>query len=1742
MSCNGGVRSQLTLFAEVLSSAKTPRWNKTSVGDMIASVEHESTKDQPGFKAFSKFNQVMAEQQYREFWMPDRLCKTCYECEAPFTVFRRKHHCRVCGQVFCHNCTNFIDGKIMCVRGMVRTCKACYSQFLSEIQSSSQTSCQPTDDCGSPGAISFNEHSRDVRTALAVGSTIEEPGYTATYDATSLASLQSMGYHAEGANDERFRRDQIEIDKISEPFFTFAVVTALIGRRRLLEPRHRHSTLPQHARTFERNTLQYHPSAGSMQILARNREDEADGFGLGARSLYTVSGAVDKFLPANLSDDAGQPHTRRSMQGLLDSACDICRHRDNLAATAAQHLLRIIHELVSESLQCAANGKEASAKWSRIIFGLTRKACSHVKPSLFGNEMDVRPYVTIKAIPGGCVEESRFVDGLVFRKNVVHGRMNRTYDGPTIMLIAGGLEFQRTHSRLACIGTLFEQEEKHSEIMVGKITRLKPTILFVGCSVSRGALEFLLQHQITVFQRVELKLMERISRVTGATILSSIDQVSRIGDNGTLGYCHKMQMFIYNSNLETWYQRTDVLFLGHSPRSLDVNLNSLPHITRRGFVNYVYLHGCPEERCGTIILRGSTHATLAKLKEIVRFSVFVAYHLRLEAAFFHDCGAVVSQRDAQVNLKQCRNSSHFALLAPDYGLTWASHIQRNQPFCCAVTQFSQHQSLLVTCICMNRREQFVPPEVKAIVYYSMQDWGLRDFLQRNCPSTDISSPLADRSVSPDLTQLFYHCDGCVSFAVAKRDDISPDLQEILNSTDCVDCVNRPLYIWNFCHKCSSAVKLPRLLSDDAANLSFGKFLEIMFYNSSAICHKRQCSHAIQHHHVLNFCWGNLIVQVEYKRVEPYEVHLRQGLALDRSFHSGIVGSNFQELRRTSQHLRHLFESKLAHLGCLLNSIRSSDPYLMRIMVKANVEKTCNLSLALTTECARLAQQMRAYFWKFSQQLVDCACINCKHPLASVNILLDSRQELYLRGRSWNEQLHIMGCLLTSLRDRFCSCSIDARLLGEASELVSYEMRRLHHIKDVFEFQVVTGPDEFVEEDYTEVPIDNLDNLGRIPEVRISQVEAQHPTLLEGRFQLAQLCDHMTTRFDFSASSSSHSTRRKLKGHGTTGGSWRAAKMGPLEQAHYDAHHDFGVDNGGNVSFAHGLTDIEETRHSSVEKASEASLWPDQALVSLCAKRPNKLTNAFARFMGKDDPEEDPWSVQLDLVGGRFRLTVGEDADVLPVDQEQPTTLVAYSLTTVEYRKLIGTHLHEPPASALPSGRVNTIVSENGTSIAVCASHPSSANSHIPTAGSTCVYIGATERNGTVHTAVRDSQLRPVSCTSFSRENDELNNASQLDNRSQRLSLPSKAKDEDTILSQHNTTYNGLHSAFPMVSFDILPHFCEICQIENKLLSTHKLHIKQSFLDVDEHGSHLCRYVCRTFWAAQFSAVRQAYIGSNEEEESGYIRSLSMARPWNAQGGKSGATFLKTADGRFVVKHVTRTELQMFLDYAPAYFEYLSKTFFHGHTTMLVKVLGVYQIGSYNSISGKRIMDHVVVMENLFYKQVISRAFDLKGSTRSRYTRVSFSNQDEAMNFVRSGLPDETPLQREHQVLLDENFLEYSQGNPLPLRDQAKVYFNKAVFNDTLFLSLINVVDYSILVGINERNRQLTVGIIDYMRQYDMLKKVERMSKSVGMIAGQAEPTVIQPPNYRNRFQAAMTRYFMMVPDKWTPYWLKHTPV
>lgn len=40
-------------------------------------------------------------------WIPDKRVKRCFGCNVTFTTFRRKHHCRSCGRIFCTACSAY---------------------------------------------------------------------------------------------------------------------------------------------------------------------------------------------------------------------------------------------------------------------------------------------------------------------------------------------------------------------------------------------------------------------------------------------------------------------------------------------------------------------------------------------------------------------------------------------------------------------------------------------------------------------------------------------------------------------------------------------------------------------------------------------------------------------------------------------------------------------------------------------------------------------------------------------------------------------------------------------------------------------------------------------------------------------------------------------------------------------------------------------------------------------------------------------------------------------------------------------------------------------------------------------------------------------------------------------------------------------------------------------------------------------------------------------------------------------------------------------------------------------------------------------------------------------------------------------------------------------------------------------------------------------------------------------------
>ena len=296
--------------------------------------------------------------------------------------------------------------------------------------------------------------------------------------------------------------------------------------------------------------------------------------------------------------------------------------------------------------------------------------------------------------------------------------------------------------------------------------------------------------------------------------------------------------------------------------------------------------------------------------------------------------------------------------------------------------------------------------------------------------------------------------------------------------------------------------------------------------------------------------------------------------------------------------------------------------------------------------------------------------------------------------------------------------------------------------------------------------------------------------------------------------------------------------------------------------------------------------------------------------------------------------------------------------------------------------------------------------------------------------------------------------------------------------------------------DLVSNVGDQVEVERSLLRSTGTHLKYQFAE----GS--AKMLCKVFYAEQFDALRRK-CGVSER----IVESLSRCMKWDSKGGKTKSVFLKTLDDRFVLKSLSQIETQAFLRFAPAYFRIMSESLFHELPSVIAKMLGFYQIVIKNSATGIEFNWFVLVMENLFYDRSPTRIFDLKGSMRNR--RIQSTGE-------------------QNEVLLDENMVEFIYESPLFAREHSKKLLRASVWNDTLFLSRQNVMDYSLMIAIDENRKELVVGIIDCIRTYTWDKKLESWIKD----RGKNRPTVTSPKEYKSRFREAMGRYVLEAPNCW----------
>lgn len=236
---------------------------------------------------------------------------------------------------------------------------------------------------------------------------------------------------------------------------------------------------------------------------------------------------------------------------------------------------------------------------------------------------------------------------------------------------------------------------------------------------------------------------------------------------------------------------------------------------------------------------------------------------------------------------------------------------------------------------------------------------------------------------------------------------------------------------------------------------------------------------------------------------------------------------------------------------------------------------------------------------------------------------------------------------------------------------------------------------------------------------------------------------------------------------------------------------------------------------------------------------------------------------------------------------------------------------------------------------------------------------------------------------------------------------------------------------------------------------------------------------------------------------GFINSISIGEEWMTTGGKTDSDFYQTRDKRFVAKGIKDVEFFMFKEFAHSYFEYTITAEIYQKNTCLSKIFGLFEIKI-----NKKEKEYFIIMENLFYglDSKKCKVFDLKGSKKNRFSKTKVVGQ----------------------TLLDTNYLLERNGDPLCFLPPSGFDFFNAMENDSIFLKKQQVVDYSLLLIVDEHKKMIRIGIIDYLRKYDLYKRLEELIKRTRYFG--ENPTIVKPANYAERFMKAISRYFVQLKE------------
>ncbi|RYP62940.1 hypothetical protein DL769_007116 [Monosporascus sp. CRB-8-3] len=273
-----------------------------------------------------------------------------------------------------------------------------------------------------------------------------------------------------------------------------------------------------------------HPAAKSMIELSRTQDEEV---GDGTTSVIILGGEILAQALPQLERNIHPVVIISAFKRALKDALDII---DEISLPIDINDDKAMNSLISSSI-----GTKFVSRWSDLMCSLALNAVRTVTWEVNNGkrEVDIKRYARVEKVPGGEIEDSRVLDGVMLNKDITHPKMRRRIENPRIILLDCGLEYKKGESQTNIEITkeedwnrILQIEEEAVKLMCEAILAFKPDLVITEKGVSDLAQHYFMKANVTALRRVRKTDNNRIARATGATIVNRVEDIQE-SDVGT---------------------------------------------------------------------------------------------------------------------------------------------------------------------------------------------------------------------------------------------------------------------------------------------------------------------------------------------------------------------------------------------------------------------------------------------------------------------------------------------------------------------------------------------------------------------------------------------------------------------------------------------------------------------------------------------------------------------------------------------------------------------------------------------------------------------------------------------------------------------------------------------------------------------------------------------------------------------------------------------------------------------------------------------------------------------------------------------------------------------------------------------------------------------------------------------------------------------------------------------------------